>query len=85
MEITIKLMPNAQKNEISGWETSNTNEKVLKIRVTAIPEDGKANKALIALLSKEWKIPKSSIEIIRGETARTKTIFIPDLYSSPFN
>ncbi len=42
--------------------------------MTAVPEDGKANKALIALLSKTVKIPKSSIKFISGETSRKKIL-----------
>lgn len=76
MKITIKLTPNARKNAISGWETDVCGNKILKAQVTAIPEDGKANKALIALLSKEWKIPKSAISILRGDTSRLKTLEI---------
>lgn len=76
MKILVKLTPNARKNCISGWDAGEKGTKILKVQVTSIPEDGKANKALIALLSKEWKIPKSAINIVRGETARLKTLEI---------
>lgn len=46
----------------------------LKVRLTAAPEDGKANEALLRLLAKEWKCPPSSLEIISGETSRYKII-----------
>ena len=46
----------------------------LKIRVTVPPEGGKANKAVVELLAKTLKVPKSSIQIVRGETSRTKTV-----------
>jgi uncharacterized protein len=81
MKIVVKLTPNAGKNEIIGWDTSAPEHPVLNVRVTAVPEDGKANKALIALLSKHLKIPKSAIKIIRGETNRLKTIEIPDNFN----
>jgi uncharacterized protein (TIGR00251 family) len=45
--------------------------------VTAPPVDGKANKALIALLAKEFKAPKSKIKIVQGETSRDKLIELP--------
>ena len=48
----------------------------LKARVTAVPEKGKANKALIARLSKALGIPKSSIELIAGDTSRKKILRI---------
>tara|TARA_B100001093_G_C26266772_1_gene775128 strand:- start:245 stop:520 length:276 start_codon:yes stop_codon:yes gene_type:complete len=76
-KITIRLTPNAKQNKIIGWEEDLLGEKTLKVQVTAIPEKGKANKALITLLSKTWKIPKSDITIIRGETSRTKILKIP--------
>lgn len=75
-KITVRLTPNAKKNEIIGWEEDLLGEKTLKVQVTAIPEKGKGNAALIKLLSKKWKIPKSAITIIRGETNRTKILEI---------
>lgn len=49
-------------------------DRVLKARVRAAPEDGKANEALIALLAKELGIAKSSLAIVVGQKARLKTI-----------
>jgi uncharacterized protein (TIGR00251 family) len=48
----------------------------LKARVTAVPEKGKANKALVALLSKSLKVPKSTITVVSGETSRQKILRI---------
>ncbi len=47
-----------------------------RIYVTAVPEDGKANKAVIALLAKHLGIAKSKLELVRGETARDKVFRI---------
>ena len=74
--ITVKLTPGAKQNKVIGWEEDLFGDRTLKVQVTAIPEKGKANKALIALLSKHWKVPKSSITIIRGETSRIKILEI---------
>ena len=68
--IKLKISPNASKNEIIKTEDG------LKVKITAQPIDGKANKCLIEFLSKTFKIPKSSIEIIRGETSKEKTLLI---------
>ena len=46
----------------------------MRVRVTAQPEKGKANKAVTALLAKALRLPKSSFAVIAGETARDKTI-----------
>jgi uncharacterized protein (TIGR00251 family) len=47
-----------------------------KARIQSVPVDGKANAALIELLSKEFKIPKSGVEIIKGHTGRNKTVLL---------
>ena len=68
--VTLKISPNASKNEIIK------NQGELKIKITAQPIENKANKALIEFLSKKLKVPKTSIEIIRGETSKEKTLLI---------
>lgn len=77
--VTVKLTPGAKQNKVIGWEEDLFGERTLKIQVTAIPEKGKANKAMIALLSKHWKISKSSIVIKRGETSRVKVLEVEGL------
>ena len=66
--VNIKISPNARNNEIIK-----TADEV-KIKITAQPDDGKANKAIIEFLSKEFKIPKTYISILKGETSKEKTI-----------
>ena len=68
--INFKISPNASKNEIIKTEDG------IKIKITAQPVDGKANKALIEFLSKHFKIPKTSIEIVKGHTSKEKTILL---------
>ena len=68
--LNIKIAPNASKNEIIKSEDG------VKLKITAQPIDGKANKAVIEYLSKKFKIPKTSFEIIRGETSKEKTVLI---------
>lgn len=66
--VNIKISPNSKKNEI-------INERdFTKIKITAQPIEGKANKALIEFLSRNFKIPKTSIKILKGETSKEKTI-----------
>ena len=75
----MKLTPGARKNEVTGWEIDAAGARVLRVSVTAAPEKGKANAALIKLLAKHWGIPKSAIEIVRGETTRVKVIEVQGL------
>ncbi|WP_066558011.1 DUF167 domain-containing protein [Croceicoccus bisphenolivorans] len=48
----------------------------LRVRVTAVPEDGKANKAVIRLVAKGLGIAPARIELVRGATAREKVLRI---------
>ena len=74
--IAIKLTPKAAKNAIQGWTDGPENTRILKVCVTAVPEKGKANEALIDLLSKEWRLPKKAFSLIRGKSDRLKHIRI---------
>jgi uncharacterized protein YggU (UPF0235/DUF167 family) len=49
---------------------------VLKSSVTAPPEDGKANAAVIELLAREWRLPKSVFDVKRGAAARNKAVSV---------
>ena len=71
IRLSVKVTPKASSDRIRGWDGA-----VLKVAVTAVPEDGKANKAVIALLAKTLKLPKSAIDIASGETSRTKILLI---------
>ena len=77
--ITVKLTPKASRNEVNGWREGADGQNILKCAVTAVPEKGKANKALIVLLSKHYRVAKSAITIIKGETDRLKIIEIQGL------
>ena len=68
--IKLKISPNASKNEIIKTD------EMVKVKVTAQPIENKANKALIEFLSKNFKVPKSSIEIVKGETSKKKQFFL---------
>lgn len=48
----------------------------LKARVRAVPENGKANRAIEKLIAKRLKIAKSTVSVVSGETSRNKTIRI---------
>lgn len=72
--LLVKLTPKAAQDRIGEWAVTEKGEKILKVYVTAVPEKGKANAALIALLSKAWKIPKSTISLVKGDTDRIKIL-----------
>lgn len=71
--LQLRISPNASKNEIINSSDG------IKVKIIAQPIDGKANKALIEFLSKQFKVPKSYFEILRGETSKDKTILIKNI------
>ena len=71
LRIGVIAHPGANSNTIKGIHNG-----MLKIDITAPPEKGKANDAIIKLLAKKLGIAKSSIEIVSGETSRKKIILL---------
>ena len=69
--LNVFIQPRSSKNMIAGRYGD-----ALKIKLTAPPVDGAANKMCIQYLSKWVNIPKSSIEIISGHTGRTKRVLL---------
>ena len=67
----VYVTPKSGRNEISGWRGGE-----LLLKVTAPPEDGKANAAVCKLLAKALGVPKSAVCVTRGETSRHKTVGI---------
>lgn len=73
----MRLTPRAARDRIDGLVLEADGGAALKIAVTAVAEDGKANAALVALLAREWKQPKSAITLVAGAGARRKTLLLP--------
>ncbi|MFS8111948.1 DUF167 domain-containing protein [Rhizobium jaguaris] len=76
VRLSVRLTPNGGRDAIDGVETGADGESYLKVRVSAVPEKGKANKALIVLLAKKLGIAKSAVGLISGDTARKKILRI---------
>lgn len=70
------MTPNAGRDGVDGVELRDDGTAVLRIRVSAVPDKGKANAAVIALLAKLLGLPKSALSLSSGETSRFKTIAI---------
>ena len=76
VRLRVRLTPRASRSCIGAVACEAEGAAYLKVMVTAPPEAGKANSALIALLAKRWKLPKTSFSIIAGLTDRRKVLFI---------
>jgi len=67
--LAIRVQPRASRSRIAGLHG-----EAIKVQLTAPPVEGKANKALIALLAKLLRLPKGAITVARGETGRDKVL-----------
>lgn len=72
--IRVRVQPKASGNQILGFR-----EDVLRLRVTAPPEDGKANAAVVRLLAQTLGVSRSQLEVVRGHSSRNKVIRISSL------
>ncbi len=69
--LNVRVQPRAASDAFAEH-----NDEYIKTRITAAPVDGKANKHLIAFLAKAFKVAKSSIKLLSGETGRNKRLLI---------
>lgn len=71
--IEVKVTPKAKENKIVSWDGT-----TLKVRVTETPEKGKANQAVIHLLSKSFSLPQREFTIVSGSATKNKKILLPN-------
>lgn len=79
MRLAVRVTPKGGRDGVDGWALDPEGRPYLKARVSAPPSDGAANAALVALLAKTLKRPKSAVTIVSGESARLKLIEIAGL------
>ncbi|MDI6857583.1 MAG: DUF167 domain-containing protein [Dehalococcoidia bacterium] len=75
-DVTLKLRvtPRARSTEIDGWDG-----ETVSMRVTAPPERGKANEAVLRLLADALGVPVSSLRLVRGRASRDKLVAVDGL------
>lgn len=71
VRLEVRVTPRAGRNEIGAVLNGR-----LQVKVTAAPADGKANAAVLKLLSKALGVPVSKIDILQGETSRDKSLLL---------
>jgi uncharacterized protein (TIGR00251 family) len=72
----LRVQPRARRDRVDGLVAEADGGVALKVAVTAPPEDGKANAAVIALLAKAWDRPKSAFTVVAGAADRRKIIHL---------
>ncbi|HHY51454.1 MAG TPA: DUF167 domain-containing protein [Alphaproteobacteria bacterium] len=76
LTLHLRVTPNAGADRIEGIERRDDGTAVLRLRVAAVPDRGKANAAALALVARHLGIPRSALTLLAGETARLKTVRI---------
>jgi hypothetical protein len=71
MRVYVKVIPRSSKNEVTK-----ISEGEYKVKLTAPPVDGAANAMLLKLLAEYFDVPKSSLQIIGGKSAKVKIVEI---------
>lgn len=84
--LRVRVQPRASKDEVVGWAPSAGYPRkrvgavgrgaTLRVRVSAAPVDGEANDALLALLARTFRVPRSAVTLVRGSHARDKLVSI---------
>jgi uncharacterized protein (TIGR00251 family) len=72
--LSVKVIPNSSRRQLVGWHGDQ-----LKLKLAAPAEKGKANMALLKLLSKELGLPRVSIKILSGHTNQLKVLTIDNI------
>lgn len=75
-DIDVRVQPRSSRNEVKLVDGT------VKVWLTAPPTDGQANAALCALIADQVGVPKSSVEVVRGHTSRSKTLRVNGLSAS---
>jgi uncharacterized protein YggU (UPF0235/DUF167 family) len=76
LKLSVRVTPRGGRDAVDGWGADEAGRPILQLRVGAAAADGAANAAVIALVAKALKLPKSAVRIASGQTARVKRLEI---------
>jgi len=76
LEVFVRLTPKSSADVVEGVAEGTDGRLYLKVRVRAVPEDGKANRALEKLLAKRLSVAPSDVSVLSGTTSRLKTVLV---------
>ena len=68
------MTPKGGRDAVDGWAADEAGRPFLRIRVSAAASDGAANAAVLTLIAKALRIPRSAVRIAAGETSRLKRL-----------
>ncbi|MBK5294345.1 MAG: DUF167 domain-containing protein [Acidobacteriia bacterium] len=70
VDLTVKVVPRSSRSEVVGPMPDGT----LKVKVAAVPEDGKANAELCRVLARHFQVPARNVEIVSGASSTRKRV-----------
>ncbi|HYC05142.1 MAG TPA: DUF167 family protein [Azospirillaceae bacterium] len=76
VRVALRVTPRASRAAVTGLMELPDGRTAVKVAVTVVPEGGKANAAVVELLAKQWRVPKSSIAVVAGSTDRSKIVHV---------
>lgn len=76
LRLPVRLTPKSAADRVQGIATDAAGRAALKVAVTAAPENGKANAALEKLLAKMLALPRTTVSVVSGHTARSKLVHL---------
>jgi len=74
VRLALKVTPRAARSAVDGIAWDERGQAYLAVRVTAAPDGGKANAAVIKLLAKRWRLPARELRLVSGGRARRKVL-----------
>lgn len=75
LRVRLKVTPRARESRVDGLAVG-ADGPCLAVRVTAVPENGRANAAVLSLLADEWDLPRSDLDVVIGGTSRSKVVAV---------
>jgi uncharacterized protein YggU (UPF0235/DUF167 family) len=76
VRVRVRVTPRARAARIGGLREDGEGGVRLEVAVTEAPDAGRANAGLVALLAREWRLPKSALAVVSGAADRHKTISV---------
>jgi uncharacterized protein len=76
LRLAVRLTPRAKADRVLAVAATAEGKRVVRASVTAPPEDGRANEALLQLLARAWRLPRRDLAIVAGTASRYKTVCV---------
>jgi uncharacterized protein (TIGR00251 family) len=76
ISVSLRVTPRGGRDDIDGIETLADGRCVVKMRVRAVADGGKANRAVTEYLARALGVPKSSVRLVSGATSRLKQVAV---------